>query len=246
MKIDEEKMVNFIDDGNKKAALRFVKELEDRGELFRAGDVDIDMRNIIKRRFACEPLRCINKKNCRKKDDSCCSDHGVMTTPEETKNIMKLMKKYRKEAAEIMPPSFRPEKGFTPDESYEGMSHTIKKNNKGSCYFSFHDPHGRILCVIEHLCRQKKLNSLAYKPVWCYMWPMAFLKYAKDRYLLTVYCMDTKEIFRMTKSEVKFDCVNNPDKQGPRFYEAEKRVIEHVFGKKFYRLIDDEARKISR
>jgi len=241
MIFEESKLKKYLDDPVQKAADEYYRQLLDKDEIISIGSVDIDAVNIVKRRFSCDPLKCRNLKKCRKKDDSCCSDHGVMASESEKRAMIKLISDYRDDVKEVMSPKFSVKKIFTPDDDYEGVDYTINKNTLGSCGLSFHDAEGRIRCVIEHICRKNGLYALDYKPMWCYMWPMSFIRHSKDRFLLTVYCMETRKIFRLAKSEVNFSCMTSQDDNDPPFYRDSKEVIEHIFGSQFYEKLAEAA-----
>ena len=148
MIISEKEAKKFLDDPNFSQAGKYVEELESTGDIYSIGNIDIDARNIIKRTFSCDPVKCANHEKCRKKDDSCCTDHDVMCSDNEKGQILGLLRKYPEDAAEVMPPSFDPEKIFKPDDDYDGVDHIMKKNTFSACGLSFHTENNEIRCVI--------------------------------------------------------------------------------------------------
>ncbi len=237
----EEKIEKYLDDPEEKEAEKYIESLRQKDGIFSIGNVDIDVANVVKRRFLCDPLKCKNTDKCRKKDNSCCTDHGVMASKKEKKAILKLFSKYKKDLYEVMSPKFNPKKMFTRDDGYEGVDYTINKNTLGSCGLSFHDPEGRIRCVIEHICRKNKLNTLEYKPMWCYMWPMALISHGDGRFFITIYCEETRKVFDIEKDEVNFKCVNEQEENDPPFFEFAESVMVHIFGRGFYEELENYA-----
>ncbi len=113
-------------------------------------------------RFACDLSACRG---------ICCRDGdlGAPITEEEAERLERLLPAVKK----YLTPeqfSFLTRRGVS--ETYEGTLHIREIAAYHPCPFGFHDRRDVLLCSLHALSIAEKKSSLAYKPLWCNLFPL--------------------------------------------------------------------------
>lgn len=223
---------------------KYVELLRSRDQLLRIGVVDIDVPKIISRHFICDAKRCIQFAGDKPLvDRSCCCRYEVPTTVDDRARVLKHLDDVRP----LLPPGHRlvdPDQSpFEPSGEY-GLD-LVSDNPLGGCQFNVYVD-GRCRCLLHQLALDHGENPSDYKPLACSLWPLAVNDYDDDgqeRFLVTIYCQDTDELFEQNDDE-PFACLVDEDPSYPRLYESERAILEYLFGKAFWNTLHCEAARI--
>lgn len=223
---------------------RYVEFLRGRGELLVLGDVDVDVPQIIRRRFICDARRCIEWAGDRPLvDRSCCCRYQVPVTGPDRERVMSHLDAVRPN----LPADHRLQNpaanAFEQDENY--TFDMVNDNPLGGCQFNCYVD-GQMRCAIHKTALEHGESPNAWKPVACSLWPLAINHYDDDgseRLLLTIYCDRTGDLFDQTDDD-DFACIVDQDPSYPRLYESERAALEHLFSAKWYKDLDRKARKL--
>jgi hypothetical protein len=223
---------------------KYVELLRHRGDLLEIDEVDVDVPQIVKRRFTCDASRCIQWMAERPLvDRSCCCRYDVPLTRRDREAVTAHMEEVR----EILPDGHRlldPEADPFVVSDDLGLE-MIHDNLLGGCQFNLYRE-GKCRCAIHSAALEAGADPLEWKPLACSLWPLAVNAYdddGEDRLLLTVYCVETAEVFEEI-DEDPFACIEDQDPGYPPLYRAERATLEHLFGKAFYRKLDQAAARL--
>jgi len=113
-------------------------------------------------RFACDLPAC---------HGVCCRDGdlGAPITDEEAERLQSLLPSVKKYLTREQF-SFLSRYGVS--ERYEGKLHIKEIAPYHPCPFGFHDRRDVLLCSLHALSNQEHKSSLAYKPLWCNLYPL--------------------------------------------------------------------------
>jgi hypothetical protein len=234
---------------------RYVDLQRERGRLLAIGKVDVDLDQMVARRFLCDRHRCIQWSPHEKKadarpliDNSCCSRYVVPVTDMDRAKVATILPQIRKRLAKDHPlVRDKDESPFDLDEEY---AFVMKDLPSGACQFVVYDK-GLTSCAIHKTCLEEGLDPWEYKPLGCSLWPLALVDYDDDgqeRFLLTVYAEATAGIFSETDEgerddEKRFACLVDNDPAYEPMYRSCEDVLVRVLGAAFYRQLDQKARR---
>jgi len=223
---------------------KYVELLRTHNELLSVGVVDIDVPEIIERRFVCDARRCIQSDGGKALvDRGCCCRYEVPTTTDDRQRVLKHLDDVRPllpEGHRLLDPDNSP---F--EQSGEYGQDLVSDNPLGGCQFNVYVD-GQCRCLLHGLALQKGANPANYKPLACSLWPLAVNDYDDDgheRFLLTIYCEDTEELFD-TNDDEPFACLVDQDPAYPPLYQSERPILEYLFGKQFWFSLHEEAGRI--
>ena len=223
---------------------KYVELLRSRDQLLQIGVVDIDVPKIIERRFVCDAKRCIQFSGTKPLiDRSCCCRYEVPTTRDDRERVLRHLDEVRPllpEGHRLVDPEQSP---FEPSGEY-GLD-MVSDNLLGGCQFNMY-VEGQCRCVLHGLALSKGENPADYKPLACSLWPLAINDYDDDgyeRFLVTIYCEDTEELFEQNDDE-PFACLVDQDPSYPWLYQSERPILEYLFGKAFWFTLHSEASRI--
>ena len=246
-----------IRDLNATPANRYVDLIRERGHMVSIGKIDVDMEQIVRRRFLCDRHRCIQWTPHEKKDqarpiidNSCCSQYVVPVTASDRQKVAEVLDLVRKRLPADHPINAEPDEPiYDIDEEY---AHVMKTQENGACQFVLYEK-GLTGCAIHKTCLEEGLDPWEYKPLTCSLWPLALVDYededGNERYLLTIYTEATAGIFaedaKGGEDDKKFACLLDQGEGDayPRLYTTVQPVIEKTLGAAFYQKLDKQAKK---
>jgi hypothetical protein len=234
----------FLEELEWSTTKKYVEMLDRTGDLLRIGRVDVDAAQIVARRFLCDARRCIHWAGDRPLvDRSCCCRYGVPVTTRDRQRVLEHLDPVR----ENLPPEHRlQDPGAEPFEMDDDYGYDMVNDNPlGGCQFNLYIDK-RCRCAIHKTALEHGEHPSDWKPLACSLWPMALNDYddddGEDRFLLTVYCEATDDLFDQTDEE-PFACIVDQDPSYERLYKAERPVLEYLFGKKWWRELNAAAKK---
>jgi hypothetical protein len=238
---------------------RYVDIQRERGKLLAIGNVDVDLEQMLERKFLCDRHRCIQWKPHGKKsedpkpiiDNSCCSRYQVPVTDWDRVKLAEILPKVRKRLAKSHPLVM--DHAEPPYEIDEEFTFLMKDQPNGACQFVLYEE-GLTTCAVHKTCLEEKLDPWHYKPIGCSLWPASLVDYENDdkqeRYLLTAYVDATAGIFIESESngntEDDFACLVDQDESYEPLYKSMEGVLTYVLGAKFWKRLDHELTKVQK
>lgn len=236
----------FLEELEWSVTKKYVEHLRGRGDLLQIGKVDVDLPQIVRRRFICDARRCIQWSSTKALvDRSCCCRYGVPVTARDRELVHKYLDLVRLNLPDdhrLRDPKADP---FEPDEDY-GFD-MVNDNPLGGCQFNLYE-NGQGRCAIHKTALEHGENPCHWKPVACSLWPLAINQYddgGPERFLLTIYCDDTDELFDAI-DEDDFACIEDQSPKYPHLYQSERQSLEFLFGERWWKELDQAARKINK
>lgn len=227
------------------ATRKYVELLRSREELLSIDHVDVDVPQLVKRRFLCDSHRCIHWAEKRPLiDRSCCSRYDVPVTERDRKVIQDHLPAVRKNLPKDHRLQNPDEDPFRTNDDY-GFELVHDAPLTKACQFTIYRD-GMRLCALHMTAMQHEEDPREWKPVACSLWPLALDDYEADggkRTLLTVYGPASAGIFEETDDE-PFACIVDDHPSYPRLYDSERGTLEFIFGKGWWGKLDREARKL--
>jgi len=236
---------------------RYVDIQRERGKLIVVGNVDVDVEQMLERKFLCDRHRCIQWRPHQKKNDdpqpiidnSCCSRYQVPVTDWDRVKLAEILPQVRERLDKSHP--LVVDHGEPPYEVDEEFTFLMKDQPNGACQFVLYED-GLTSCAIHKTCLEEKLDPWHYKPLGCSLWPAALVDYENDdkeeRFLLTAYVDATAGIFIESESngntEGDFACLVDQDASYEPLYRSMEGIITYILGAPFYKKLDREARKL--
>jgi hypothetical protein len=249
-----------IRDLNQTPLQRYVEIQRERGKLVTFGKVDVDIEQLIERRFLCDRHRCVQWTPHEKKaqarpliDNSCCSRYMVPVTGSDRHKLAEIMPRVRKRLDKGHPLNVDP--AWPPYEiDREDYGMVMRDQPNGACQFALYEK-GLTTCAIHKTCLEEGLDVWEYKPLGCSLWPLALVDYEADdgprvetRYLLTIYSDATAGIFDEDEAEHSdegsFACLVDKDDAYEPLYKSCEGILRYVLGAQFYSRLDRAAKKL--
>jgi len=242
--IDSEKE---LDDTSVK---KYIHLLKKENSLIVIDNVIVDAKNLIKRRFSCNPKKCTKRKKLKNGkivfiDKSCCGLPEIVLSSIELKKIKK-----------ISPFLFKLLKKYHPRIKYTLRSiigknrydqYFIKKtpNNK-HCILSYFNEKGILRCAIDSVCEKLGFSSVDYKPYLCSLWPLQYFEFDNNKILLTVCSREAEKMLEnMPESCSEFKCMERQDLRDPPLYISMKNSIIFLLGENFWKRLKVAAKKLN-
>lgn len=234
----------FLDELEWSVTKKYVEHLRGRGDLLQLGAVDVDVPQIVRRRYQCDAQRCIQwSGETPLVDRSCCCRYGVPVTSRDRDLVLEHLHQVRPSLAEghrLLDPALDP---FEEDDDF-GFD-MVNDNPLGGCQFNQYEQ-GQMRCAIHKAALAHDENPCHWKPIACSLWPLAINQYDDDgpeRYLLTIYCDETDDLFDAI-DEDDFACIVDQDPTYPLLYESERQTLEFLFGEDWWEELDAAAHKL--
>ncbi len=235
---------SFLDELEWPPTRKYVEVLRARGDLLPVGPVDVDVPQIVLRRFVCDAERCLQRRGEQVLvDRGCCCRYEVPVTLRDRERVLRHLPQVR----ENLPPDHRLQDPgadpFTVDEDFDFTM--VNDNPLGGCQFNLYQE-GLCRCAIHATALEHGEDPGEWKPVACSLWPMAVDRYPLDgaqRFLLTVYGQETSGLFELTDDD-PFACLQDQAPSMPRLYQAERSVLTFLFGAAWYQRLDRAARRL--
>ncbi len=229
------------------ATRNYVEWLREEGELIAIGEVDVDATQVVRRRFRCDSRCCVNWAGAAARvDRSCCTRYDVPVTRRDRKAVLGCLDRVRRN----LPPDHRlQDPGASPFRQNDDFGWELVHDGPGgTCEFTIYRDRRR-LCAIHLTALEEGVSPFDWKPLACSFWPLALNAYDDDdgetRYLLTVYCEETSELFESAEEE-PFACLVGADGDAPPLYESEAEVLRRAFGSRWYETLKKRARALLR
>lgn len=222
-------LAQWLTDYNEASWRRYVKGLEERGELLRVQGILVDAPALFRTHFHCDTTMCAMKGRPAK-TDSCCMEYEVEITPAERERI----EAHEKEVLDYLrhrdPKRIgarRSLKSFF-DEDYT----VVLAKEEGRCAFSFRDKNGRLWCGLHSMALERGMPIEAIKPMACILFPLVVYRFENGDTLLTATSRATGRLFDGLKDWELLPCLKLHS--GPRMFEECKFAIEIALGGAFY------------
>ena len=225
------------------------------GRLLTIGKVDVDVDQVIRRRFLCDRHRCIqwtphehNADARPRSDRSCCSSYTVPITESDRRKIEEIMPLVRKRLPAEHPLRKDPTEPFYDID--DDFSLNLRETDRGTCEFVLYEQ-GRTTCAVHKTCLEEGLEVSEYKPIGCSLWPLALVDYELDgdkRYFLTAYASTNAGIFEGhdpdedDAPEDQFACMLDDQPGYEPLYRSQESILRFLLGDKFYAELDRRAR----
>jgi hypothetical protein len=222
---------------------RYVQGLRDAGDLLATRDTDFDLRELVDRRFACDSRKCLSWRGRKLLvDSSCCARYRIELTSLDRERLQGVLPLVREDLPKDHALQDEREAPWVRDEDYRMV---MAEDDRGVCPFVRYDE-GRSLCAIHATCLAQGLDPWEHKPISCSLWPIATLEYRVDdgtRTLVTAYGHGTVGLF--ADDDDDFDrcaCLVDQSPDLPPLYDAQREVVQHLFGAALLRRLDAAAR----
>jgi hypothetical protein len=229
------------------------------GRLLTVGKVDVDVDQVIRRRFLCDRHRCIqwtpheHKADARPLiDRSCCSSYTVPITDSDRQKIEEILPLVRRRLAPDHLLRLDPSEPFYDID--DDFSFNLRETDRGTCEFVIYDQ-GRTSCAVHKTCLEEGLEVAEYKPIGCSLWPLALVDYDGEggkRYFLTAYASTNAGLFEGhdpeedEASEDQFACMVDDAPEYEPLYRSHEQILRFLLGDKFFVELDRRARALSR
>ena len=241
------------DDLNSQPVERYVELQRSIGRMMAIGKVDVDVDQIIERRFLCDRHRCIqwtpheNKRSAKPLiDRSCCSSYTVPITEADRKKVEEILPLVRKRLATNHALRLDEDEPFYDID--DDFSMHLRETDKGTCEFVLYEE-GQTTCAVHKTCLEEGLDVWDYKPIGCSLWPVAIVDYEDNgeaRFLVTAYTTTTSGLFESgedEESEDKFACLVDDAAEYEPLYKGQEGILRFLLGDKFYDDLDARAQK---
>jgi hypothetical protein len=238
----QSELLAWQDELNWSTTEKYVAMLAEQNLLLRVENVDIDVKQLVHRRFTCDGHCCVQWNQKRAViDRSCCSRYSIPVTSRDRRAIRERMDKIRPFLPTdhaLQDPDASP---FECDDEY-GWD-LVHNDQPNACQFSIYRDNKR-LCALHYAALELGESPFEYKPIACSMWPLAIDDYSNSdgqrRILLTAYCADTADLFDSAEEE-PFSCLIEHPADAPPLYQAERGTLELAFGEGWYKKLDRAA-----
>jgi len=228
-------LVKWLTEFDEEPWRRFIRALENRGDLVTIDGVLIDGGALFRTRFRCDTRTCAGAD--RPGDtDSCCRDYEVEITAAEQKRIADRATDVITFLAAHDPRRVMPGRAI---ESFFLTTHSIqlaKEDNR--CAFSYRDANGRLWCGIHSMALEKNIAVASIKPYACILFPLVVRRLEDGTILLTAASSET-EVLYGGKDSTLLPCLREP--AGDPMYRECRSAIELGFGAEFYVRMDSAA-----
>ena len=238
---------------NQQPIERYVELQRSIGRLMSIGKVDVDVDQIIERRFLCDRHRCIQWTPHKTMDTakplidrSCCSSYTVPITESDRKKVEEILPLVRKRLAANH--ALRLDENEPFYDIDDDFSMHLRETDKGTCEFVLYEQ-GQTTCAVHKTCLEEGLDVWDYKPIGCSLWPVALVDYEEDgktRYLLTAYTTETAGLFEGSdddEDEDKFACIVDDSPDYAPLYKGQEGILRFLLGDQFYKDLDARATK---
>ena len=230
---------------------RYVDVLRARGGILSIGEVDVDVEQLIERRFLCDRHRCIQWRPHKQQKDaeplidhSCCSHYDVPVSKFDRVRLLEILPQVKRR----LPADHPLNQGGEPFALDDEFQTVMNVSAKGACQFVLYEA-GLTTCAVHKTCLEEDLPVWVHKPVGCSMWPLAVIDYSDpndaDRFLLTTYGSATNGLFSDGDSrqsdEEHFACLVDDHEDYEPLYKSCTGILEHLFGAAFVKQLDQLA-----
>ncbi|HEY3359353.1 MAG TPA: DUF3109 family protein [Polyangia bacterium] len=223
------------------ATFRYVALLRERGHLLTIGDIDVDIDQLVTRRFACDCKKCILwRGDAVLVDRSCCARYRIEMTRADRVHLAAVLPLVRKRLPAEHSLQDPDEIPYAIDEDYRM---TMNEDERGVCPFVLYRG-GLSQCAIHRTCLEEGLDPWTYKPLSCSLWPVASVEYQAGpgrRTLITSYGHETRWLFSDEEQD-HCACLLDQHPSCPPLYEAQAEILTRIFGAGFMARLRTAAR----
>ena len=229
----------------------YISQLRERGMILEVENILVDAEQLVQRTFQCNTnycVRCSGSGSGKEYKGSCCTDLQVDITPSEKAQLVEMAKLARRklkftktDPVGKVVDRVLADKFTEISEEHETLF--LHKRN-GACAMSWMDVTGRLRCSINTLCEKLDLTLTDYKPDPCFLFPLHYAQIGKDQYLVTVLSEETRFWIEQHPDVAKVKCLRIPEPGSPPAYVFLRHELEYIFGKRFYRKLDEMAQPL--
>lgn len=216
--------------------------LKEDGTLW-VGNVLVDARRLVDGRFCCDTRHCVRSTKKGRLKGSCCTDLEVNLTPNEIAMVRRLARRYLVcDGADPRSPVHDIARVVADsDDGWLELNYreepTLSHNRKKKCALGFIAEDGRLLCAMNAMAEALGEPLEKCKFMTCYVFPLHYVEYEDDKYLLTIINSDNHEHLDADEAIGKLRCIRKPPDDAPPAYRFLKGEIEYLLGKRFYRAL---------
>ena len=223
---------------------RYVDYLRETDRAIVIGNLIVDIPALVERKFVCHTDLCVGKEPLDDMDGrSCCTSFEVRAAPKELKQIKKLVAAVKERYPTIATAIDEEHDGQWWYYSEEDFNKVLERKADGSCVFLTPREDGFYKCGLHAGALDEGVDPNRHKPTACVLYPL-FLVEVDDDILLTCTSEETRHVIGDDGEYHHFDCLC-PNKMATKpLYREMKEVITLLFGKKAYKAIDDEAKRL--
>lgn len=229
----------------------YMDQLRKKGLLLEIDNVFADAEQLILRTFQCNTnycIRCTGHGADMEYKGSCCTDLSVDLTRHEMDKLKDMAEqaKAKLDFDETNPVGKIVDRVLAGKVTEVNEDHELvflHKNN-GTCAMSWFDPSGQFRCAINTLCMELDLSIPEYKPDPCFLFPLHYTEIGKGTYLLSMLTEETRSWIDQHAVVGKLRCLRKPEPGSPPAYTFLRGELEYVFGKEFYKILDELAQPI--
>jgi hypothetical protein len=227
---------------------QYIETLRKRGEIIEIGNVLVDAANLVRRRFLCDTRLCLRVEQREGRPHyfgSCCTDLLVEITPPEQERLVPLAQAYLKKVSNG-PKALVALARTIVDRDF--VTHTSKNepvladHPTNRCILSFIPGPGRLWCGVNGMAYALKRPVRDHKPDACFAYPLHYVDFAPDRWLLTTVGRKNYRMLGAWKEAALMPCLESPRADAPPAYVFLRREIEHLWGADFWQELDRQAR----
>jgi hypothetical protein len=222
-------VINWLRDYNEAPWRRFVRSLEQRGDLVTVDGIMIDAGGLFRTRFRCDSKTC-SLPGRESEVESCCQEYDVEITPAERDRIVAHAGDVVEFLAANDPKRVKP--GRQIDSFFKERNIIELAKEDGRCAFSYRDSTGQLWCGLHSLALEKGMPLEAIKPIACILFPLVVCRFENGDTLLTSTSSETEQLFDGAKESNKLPCLKLQTAD-PMFMEC-RTAIEVAFGDGFY------------
>lgn len=228
-------------------------------ETVEIGDVVVDVRNVLDRRFICDGTCCLESAggNTEVKGDCCYGASDVLLSDTERERlaahlegIIPYMTMEAREWLEVSLARNRGDKAlsFSRPYTWKGKPSGLfaLRLHKGKCLFRVleqQDGKRYVRCAIHKYCLDRGLAIWELKPLRCWLWPLALVPLHGGRLWLTVHTPDNYTFTDEAKGWTKKACLSSPPPDAPFIYQTFAAELRYLFGEAFYERLSDLAKR---
>lgn len=231
-------LIEWLRDYNEAPWRKYIRGLDERGQLITIDQVMVDAPAIVGTRFRCDTRTCAMVDR-EAGIESCCREYEVEITPAERDRIVAHSAEVIEFFSHHDPQRVSPHREIS---SFFVEGNTIELGKEdGRCAFSYRDAGGRLWCGLHSLALQKGLPLEALKPIACILFPLVVYRFESGEILLTSTSAEIEQLFEGVNESKLLPCLRQT--AGGPMYEECRTGIEIAFGETFYQRLAASAQE---
>ncbi|MCX7047214.1 MAG: hypothetical protein NTX50_17215, partial [Candidatus Sumerlaeota bacterium] len=203
------------------------------------GNILVDKPQLVTRRFSCDTCHCVHALKNGKRKGSCCTDLEVDLTPNEIHDVRRLALLYLKSPiAQVAAPECIIARRILQTNDWLNESDCgepcLAHTKERICSLGYLDADGRLLCALNAMTAALGEPLPKWKMMTCYVFPLHYVEYQNDKYLLTILCRENYQYLGADVDVARLRCLAQPQPDAPPAYQSLQGEIEFLLGAAFY------------